>query len=114
MASIDRGATKRVTFDEPLLVQVIEPEQEKYGPELNKSCSHPRKLVLWIFVTVFLGVLLTGSGTNAKFFTPHVGGYDIKSLLTSAHSTQVRPPYTSTYQAQVYSHRLEPSISTSH
>jgi hypothetical protein len=77
MAFTDRPG-KRVTFEEPLFINIVDVDNEKEQLAFKQSRSRPsRKLIIWALASVVLLFLLGGS--PGEFLGEHV-------QITSYHS----------------------------
>jgi hypothetical protein len=51
---------KHVSFNEPLLIEVVEVDPENVELPVNQKRTHNRKLGLWVLAIVFVGLLVAG------------------------------------------------------
>jgi hypothetical protein len=79
MAFHDR---KRVTFDEPLLVEVIEDDSEKFELPADEKRTRNRKFMLWTLVAVFVGLLIIRPPRKCTSF---YSSRDRNTSLTRTH-----------------------------
>lgn len=57
MAFLDE---KRVSINEPLLVEVVEVDPENVELPVDQKRNRNRKLALWVLAIVFVGILVAG------------------------------------------------------
>ena len=51
---------KHVSFNEPLLIQVVEVDPENVELPVDQKRTRNRKLALWVLAIVFVGLLVAG------------------------------------------------------